>query len=688
MVQKTKHFYHENSGKIKLGFVLIGTVVFSSLLVLAYTNLFSPPAPKVPEAQAAVGNIGIWRDSAGGQIPGTTFAAFNFATQERNDGTYTFSASNNLNLDEAGNYLLIATLKLDDSSAARVNYEGRFTYTGSGNFVTLYGTGYDRDAANRTSWVRVVGLVWGAAANDDVQLEMRTDTDTPLGGSIANASHFQVVRLHDSAAVGLYTDTADTAAYGTQTWTDAPYNNIVLENDTAVIQRQGGNVNFRLKKDATTFLIGYGLAFGTAIDRTQRVTKMVAGASDITNSFSYVYQRQASDEYADPNGLFLYRNSGTATDLSVQAQRGNADVAGSAVRRTSTSGMFIVELPSGAESFISHDATGGQDVSGVGSLGNFNAMAVVDHNDAAGFTKVDNATMNVEKAMDVLLMGQAYIERSGISSVRMTVGTRFEIQGTDQTLGEHGNYLRGDQATTDTNNSAFYPVGMYAVSLGDDVQMEFFDAGDDGATDNSQANAVGFSALNLDSLAGVGDDVTVGTLGTQTASMTIPSTVNYVGGAFKIVDSAGSRNVTGITITENGTVDGLNNLDNIKLQYDLDTTTPYDCASESYAAGDTQFGSTDTTGFSAANGTSAFTGTVAISTTQTMCVYVVLDVLSGAAATDNLEIQIADPSANVTISAGTIGPSSAVAISGTTELDPLPNVDQIHFRWRNDDGTE
>ncbi|PIT96942.1 hypothetical protein COT82_00405, partial [Candidatus Campbellbacteria bacterium CG10_big_fil_rev_8_21_14_0_10_35_52] len=126
--------------------------------------------------------------------------------------------------------------------------------------------------------------------------------------------------------------------------------------------------------------------------------------------------------------------------------------------------------------------------------------------------------------------------------------------------------------------------------------------------------------------------------------MDIPSTGQYVGGAFTMVRSGGSANVTSITITENGTVDALNNLDNIKLQYDLDITSPYDCAGESYAAGDTQYGSTDIDGFSAANGTSAFIGSVAVSNTQAMCVYVVLDVGSGASDAQTLEIEITNPS--------------------------------------------
>lgn len=452
-------------------------------------------------ASDAVGDIGIWRDSAGSQIPGTTFAAMNFATQQRNDGDYTFTGSNNLNLDSGGNYLLIATLKYDDSSNGRFTPEARFTYTGSGNFVTSYGSGYTRNTANRTAWVRAIGLVWGAAADDDVQLEVRRDTDAPTGGSVANASHFQVVRLDTSTAVGMYTDTSDTGGYDSQTWTDAPFNNIVYESDTSAIERQSGNTDFRLKSNNTTFLVGYGMAFSGATNRVTRSTKIVAGTSDIENSFAYAYARDASNEYADPNGLFLYRNTSTSTDLSVQAQRDNSTSNAGVARRTSTSGMFIVELPSAAEVFISHDSTGAQDVGG--TSGDFNIMRDVDHNNSAAFTKVDNTTMNCEKAMDVLLMMQAYGERSDTSGTRMTAGTRFEIQGADQSVGEHGDYLRGNESSGGPSyNVGFASAGLFSVSSGDDVQVEWFDGGDNGSTDYTTGDAVGFSALNLDTLTG------------------------------------------------------------------------------------------------------------------------------------------------------------------------------------------
>ncbi len=456
------------------------------------------------EVHATDGDIGIWRDSAGSQLPTTSFAAFNFATEERNDG-YTYSGGNTITLNEAGTYLMIATLKLDDSSANRVNYEGRFVHTGTGSFTTLYGSGYDRDANNRTSWVRVVGLVRGGAINDTLQLEWRRDTDAPLGGSVIDASHLQIVQLPATTAVGMYTDTADTGAYGTTTWTDAPYNNIVLESDTSVIQKQAGNTDIRLTKSSTTFLVGYGMSFGTGGSRTQRVTKMVAGTTDIPQSFNYVYQRNSGNEYADPNGLFLYRTTTSSVDLSVQAQLGHADVAGSAVRKVNTSGMFVIELPNTAETFISHDATGAQDVGGTN--GDLTLMEVVDYSDAAAFIKVDSTAVNSEKDMDVLLLSQVYVDRSdSTSGTRVTTGSRFEINGVDQVQGEHGNYGRGDQSTTDTWNESLSASGIYSVNTGDDIQVEWFDAGDNGANDLTQANASGFCALNLSSIAGSAPD--------------------------------------------------------------------------------------------------------------------------------------------------------------------------------------
>ncbi len=179
-------------------------------------------------------------------------------------------------------------------------------------------------------------------------------------------------------------------------------------------------------------------------------------------------------------------------------------------------------------------------------------------------------------------------------------------------------------------------------------------------------------------------DVVVTSTASQTTPLYTKTADQYVGGMFVISDYTGSRNVTGITITENGTVDAANDLGNIKLYYETST----DCSGESYGGGESQYGSTDTDGFSGADGDSSFSGSVGISTSSEMCVYVVLDIGSGASTGETLEIEIGDASSDVTVSSGTVGPPSTVALSGTSTLQEPAQMDQIHYRWRNDDGKE
>ncbi len=166
--------------------------------------------------------------------------------------------------------------------------------------------------------------------------------------------------------------------------------------------------------------------------------------------------------------------------------------------------------------------------------------------------------------------------------------------------------------------------------------------------------------------------ITVGTIGTQTVNLMIPSTSQYVGGAFTMIRDTGSASITGITINENGTVDAQANIANIRLFYDLDTTAPYDCTGESYTGTETQYGST-VASFDAADGNAAFNGSVSVSSTQAVCLYTVLDVGSGATNNQTLELQITNPSTDIVASAGTVSPSTAIAISGTTTLQVPSN---------------
>ena len=182
-------------------------------------------------------------------------------------------------------------------------------------------------------------------------------------------------------------------------------------------------------------------------------------------------------------------------------------------------------------------------------------------------------------------------------------------------------------------------------------------------------------------------DVSVAVSGTQTATVDIPSTDFYIGGVFSITENTGSRNVTDLTITETGTVDGASGVDDIKLFYDLDTSAPYDCSSESYSGTEAQFGGT-AAAFSSENGTSTFSGSVGITTTATMCAYVVLDVNENALNGETINITIDSAASDIVVSGGgSVAPSTVLDMTASTTLNGAI-VTQTHYHWRNDDGDE
>ncbi len=183
-------------------------------------------------------------------------------------------------------------------------------------------------------------------------------------------------------------------------------------------------------------------------------------------------------------------------------------------------------------------------------------------------------------------------------------------------------------------------------------------------------------------------DVTVSSFGSLNSTVDIPTSNSHSGGGFSIVENSSSRNVTSITVYEAGTVDGEVGVANVKLHYDLDTTAPYDCTSESYSLSDTRFGATSTSGFSDVGEKTTFTDSVAINTTSTMCVYVIYDIVAGAQNGETLDLNLSSPPVDILVSGGgSVGPSTAIDIASSTTIRG-GILTQTHYHWRNDNGNE
>ncbi len=185
----------------------------------------------------------------------------------------------------------------------------------------------------------------------------------------------------------------------------------------------------------------------------------------------------------------------------------------------------------------------------------------------------------------------------------------------------------------------------------------------------------------------VAADVTVSSIGAQVAGTLKNVTDLYLGGAFVISTDTGTRDVTAITVAQTGTADGQTALENLRLYYDLDTTAPYDCSSESYDGTQAQFGATSSIAFNASQGTSTFTDSVTISPSQTLCVYAVLDITNNAGNADTIEIEVTNPASDVVVSSGSVAPTTPIELMGATVIEGETLV-QYGYHWRNDTGDE
>lgn len=185
----------------------------------------------------------------------------------------------------------------------------------------------------------------------------------------------------------------------------------------------------------------------------------------------------------------------------------------------------------------------------------------------------------------------------------------------------------------------------------------------------------------------LGPDVTVSATGTIEAVVRAETNNFYLGGTYAI-GSRATRTISQLILTETGTVDAQNQLDNVRLYYETDTSAPYDCASESYDGTEAQFGATSTESFSGPNGSTTFSvSPITIASSTTLCLYPVVDVALTATDQSTIKLEIATPRQDVVVSDGLVFPTSAVGFSASTTI-VNPTLTLSHYHWRNDGGSE
>jgi hypothetical protein len=174
---------------------------------------------------------------------------------------------------------------------------------------------------------------------------------------------------------------------------------------------------------------------------------------------------------------------------------------------------------------------------------------------------------------------------------------------------------------------------------------------------NSTSNKVANCVLAVSWRYVLAGTINVSSTGSQVTSASIPSNNKYIGGAFTLNLDEGNSTVSSIMISETGTVSANTNLSDAKLYYETASTCNYDGT-------ESQFGSAQNFNSSQQ---ATFNGGVDIGTSQ-VCFYVVLDIGNGASGGQTVDVQVTNPSADITVSDGAVSPATPVAIAGSTTL--------------------
>lgn len=455
---------------------------------------------------AAIGDIGHWRDSVWGQIPGTGFGAFEFDTELRNDGIYTKPNNGTIQLNEAGDYLVIATTHDNDDSNWRYNSQLRVDQTaGTWDIFTSHYSWYSRDNSEDESWTRAVSVIIWASANSQIQVQKRRDTDAPTSGSIVNASDVQVIRLSQSN-YGIYGIGGTWNAYWGTTPNTIDIDSVVSQSDISAIEWNTAWDTITLKGDNKKYLVAWSVSFNSGAWRSQRIGHLEYDNVDSLSTRAYCYQRNAANEYCGLGSMDVIETN--TADISVQAEvfrgpwvaadDGGADQDGNMI--TDGNGqMIILEMPDYLEVFRSEDSVGLQDITTAQTL---NIARDVNISDSLSFTKNSDSLVNVTNPADIFSWANIWTARNNVASwSRQTTFGSIAIDGVEQTLGRHWNYSRWNQGTTDTFAMSIHPAGIYTTSGPwstiwiNSTPLTWWEPG---WNDRTQPGTLGFFALNLD----------------------------------------------------------------------------------------------------------------------------------------------------------------------------------------------
>jgi hypothetical protein len=669
-------------------FMLVLTLLSADLFVFMESGLFT-----ASEAEAATGDFSVFTETTGTEViagvgnnvtwDNSVIASPNIALQGN---------ASDIDLADGGKYLVLYNVWTEEGAVGGDNRRSVASYLTLNSTPLAYGWGggYIRDQENDFTAYNSGAAIIDVAAGDDLAVVLDRDDANAAGGTAIRPAtngvsvikiddDLDYLRIHQSARsadisgnttfTAVDFDTADEVDTDVFAFS-APGSGVTVSG--AITQKLLVTTNVKLNVD------------GAGGPRQNYELRLTLDGVEVPGTRSTAYIRFDNGDLSSTlqyTGV-IQKTSAADQVLAVEVRREGPEFASTDIVGDETA-LAVVALPETAE-VLSVTTDTDQTLTTAPSVFTFGNQISTATSYLTHSTVSASSDIEIDVDGNYLVFATTYTSRTS-GTGRDVPRIDWRIDGSTQTYGGHGHFNRGDQATDDAFTSGG-SGGAVFPNLTSGQVLDLVQSDETTGTPNADflAERVAVQVLELSELISqASTDVSVS--GAQPTTL-LPATANIaLGEKFEITEADTARNVTSIILNESGTVAADTGLENIRVFYDLDTSVPYDCSSESYGGGELQFGSTGT--FSGPDGTVVFTGSESISPSQSMCAYVVFDTTASASDGQTVNILIDNPSTDVVVTGG--GAVSPGFSLGTTQ-STIENAEitQTGYHWRNDDGSE
>lgn len=666
-------------------FILVMTLLLADVFVFLERGLFV-----APEAQAAIGDFSIFREATGGTLVAGNANPVTFDTTVVEDTDIALQGNDSdIDLAEGGKYFVTYnawTYEGTTGGADRRSVASYLTLNGS-PLEYGWGGGYIRDSENDLTAYNTGAAIIEAAAGDDIALALDRDDSNASGGTAIrpDSNAISVLKLDDDLSYARLRKTVNSSDISGNTSFTAVDFDTTDELDTAHFGLAGAS-NIELSGAADQFfLVTTNVKLNSTVSgRSNYELRLTLDGVEVDGTRTSAYIRGSNGHL---NNTLQYvgviqKTASTDQVLQVQVRREGAVGLATTVQANETA-IAIAALPDTVD-VLSLSTGADQSFTAAQSTFDFsnqiNGAANLSHS-----TSTNTDTITVDQGGNYLMFATSYISRTS-GSGRDVPRIDWQIDGVTQSYGGHGSFNRGDQGTQDTFTAGASGGAIFSgLTGGQTISLTHQD--ETTGTPNSVFPA-GRVAVQVVELASLNPSITtnVSINGNQTAVESAPQTGIFTGQQIVIAENDGARNITSITVNESGSVNAATDIANVRLLYDIDTTAPFDCSSESYAGTESQFGSNST--FSGPDGTVTFTDSESISQTAAFCGYIVYDTTPTARDGNTVNFSIVDPSSQIVVTAdGLVAPGNTIGDDSQTVFEN-PEITQTNYHWRNDDGSE